>query len=65
MKEQYHIFWELMLIFASIIVFRSVWLLLDEYIDNNYLIPLFIVGILLSIPALYMLNRHIEDRKKK
>jgi len=65
MKEQYYIFWELMLIFASILVFRSLWLLLDEYIDNNYLIPLFIVGILLSIPALYMLNRHIENRKKK
>jgi hypothetical protein len=65
MKEQYHIFWELMLIFASILIFRSLWLLLDEYIDNNYLIPLFIVGILLSIPALYMLNRHIENGKKK
>lgn len=65
MKEQYHIFWELMLVFASILVFRSVWLLLDEYLGYNYLIPLLIIGILISLPPLYILNRHIEDRKKK
>jgi hypothetical protein len=65
MKEQYHIFWELVLIIASIFIFRSVWLLLDNYLGSSFLIPLFIIGILQSIPPLYILNRHLEDRKKK
>ncbi len=65
MKEQYHIFWELILVVASVFIFRSGWLLLDTYFGNTLLIPFFIVGILLSIPPLYILNRHLEDRKKK
>ena len=65
MKEQYHIFWELILILASIFIFRSVWLLLDIYLGASFLIPLLIIGILLSIPPLYILNRHLEDRKKE
>jgi len=65
MKEQYHIFWELILILASILIFRSVWLLMDIYLGSSYLIPLLILGVVLSIPPLYILNRHLEDRKKK
>jgi hypothetical protein len=65
MKEQYHIFWELMLVIASVFIFRSGWLLLDTYFGTTMLIPLFILGILLSIPPLYILNRHLGDRKKK
>jgi len=65
MKEQYHIFWELILVVASVFIFRSGWLLLDTYFGNTLLIPFFIVGILLSFPPLYILNRHLEDRKKK
>jgi len=65
MKEQYHIFWELILIISSIFIFRSIWLLLDTYFGNNFLIPLLLVGILLAIPPLFVLNRHIENRKKK
>jgi len=65
MKEQYHIFWELIFVIASIFIFRSIWLLLDNYFGIDYLIPLLFVGILLSIPPLFVLNRHIKDRKKK
>jgi len=65
MKEQYHIFWELILVIASVFIFRSSWLLLDIYFGTTMLIPLFILGILLSIPPLFILNRHLEDRKKK
>jgi len=65
MKEQYHIIWEITLLVASVFIFRSVWLLLDIYLGSSYLIPLVIIGILLSIPPLYILNRHLEDRKKK
>lgn len=64
MKEQYHIFWELVLVIASIFIFRSIWLLLDMYFQSNFLIPLFIIGILLSIPPLYVLNRHFKDEKE-
>jgi len=65
MKEQYHIFWELILVIASVLIFRSLWYLLDEYFEYSLLIPLLIIGILLSIPPLFILNRHLEDRKKK
>jgi len=65
MKEQYHIFWELILVIASVFVFRSMWLLLDTYFGSSLLVPFLIIGILLSIPPLYILNRHLEDRKKK
>jgi hypothetical protein len=65
MKEQYHIFWELILVIASVFIFRSGWLLLDMYFATTMLIPLFILGILLSIPPLFILNRHLEDIKKK
>ena len=65
MKEQYHIFWELTLIIASVLIFRSVWLLLDTYLGYNLLIPLLIIGIILSIPPLFILNRHLEDKKKR
>lgn len=65
MKEQYHIFWELVLVVASVFIFRSLWLLLDNYFGYSLLIPFLIVGILLSIPPLFILNRHLENRKKK
>jgi len=55
---------ELVLIIASIFIFRSVWLLMDISLGSSYLIPLLIVGILLSIPPLYILTGHVEDRKK-
>ena len=65
MKEQYHIIWEIILVIASVFIFRSVWLLLDSNFGNTLLIPFLIIGILLSIPPLYILNRHLEDKKKK
>lgn len=65
MKEQYHIIAELLLIFASILIFRSVWLLLDNYLANDFIIPLLLLGILLSIPPLYILNRHLKEEKER
>ena len=65
MKAQYHIVWELVLIVASIFIFRSVWLLLDMYFGTSVLIPFLILGIVLSIPPLFILNRHLEDRTNK
>jgi len=65
MKEQYHIIWEIILVIASVFIFRSVWLLLDFHFGTTLLIPFLLIGILISIPPLYILNRHLEDRKKK
>jgi len=65
MKEQYHIIWELILVIASVFIFRSVWLLLDTNFGNTFLIPFLLIGILFSIPPLYILNRHLEYKKKK
>ena len=36
MKGQYHIFWELFLIIASVLIFRSGRLLLDTYFRHIY-----------------------------
>ncbi|PNX53792.1 MAG: hypothetical protein BV458_02635 [Thermoplasmata archaeon M9B2D] len=63
MKEQYHIFWEMMLVFASILIFRSVWLLLDIHLDSSYLIHLLLIGVVLAIPPLYVLNRHLNNKE--
>jgi len=64
MKEQYHIFWELILVIASVFIFRSLWLLLDTYFGYSLLIPFLITGILLSIPPLFILNRHLREGRK-
>ncbi len=64
-REQYHIIWELILVVASVFIFRSLWLLLDSHFGTTFLIPFLLIGILISIPPLYILNRHLEDRKKK
>lgn len=64
MKERYHIIAELTLIVASIFIFRSVWLLLDLYLNTDFLLPLLIFGILLSIPPLFFLNRHLKNDKE-
>lgn len=64
MKEQYHIIAELTLIVASVFIFRSVWLLLDLYLKSDFLLPLLIFGILLSIPPFYILNRHLKNDKE-
>lgn len=47
--------WELLLLFASVLVFRSVWLLLDEMNwarETNGLLALLLPGVVLCIVAL-------------
>ena len=53
-----HIVFELILVFSSVLVFRSLWTLLDkiDFFNRVYIhILLLVVGIFLTIYAMYML----------
>ena len=65
MHENWHVVWELMLILGSVLIFRSVWLLLDINLGNRALGLLLVLGFVLVIPALYILNSHLEKYYKK
>ena len=65
MKEKYHVFWELLLILASILMFRSAWLLLDQYFNTEMLWVLLFVGIILGAISFYVINRHTEYKTSK
>ena len=58
---------ELMLLFASILVFRSAWTLLDEYLGKFNLWPMLVLGIILTVIALILLDNEVkcELEKKK
>jgi hypothetical protein len=58
---------ELLLLFASILVFRSAWTLLDEYLGKSNLWPMLVLGIILTVVALIMLDHEVkcELEKKK
>ncbi len=65
MHESWHVVWELMLILGSVLIFRSVWLLLDITLGNRALGLSLVLGFVLVIPALYVLNSHLEEYYKK
>jgi len=51
MKPIKHITWELIIVIASVLIFRSLWLLMDSVIDFNsteFLITSLIIGIVLA-----------------
>lgn len=59
-KSNYLTVWELVLLFASILVFRSVWLLLDQMAwasAKTGLIVLLGVGFVLTVIALRAINK--------
>jgi hypothetical protein len=58
---------EFVLLFASILVFRSAWTLLDEYLGKSNLWLLLILGIILTVVALIILDHEVkcELEKKK
>jgi hypothetical protein len=51
---------EILLLGASILIFRSVWTLLDQYLGPSNLWLLMIIGIAISIIALVIINREVE-----
>jgi len=51
MKKRKHVFWETILILGSVLVFRSLWLLMDKVpflSDKSVLIISFLLGLFLT-----------------
>lgn len=67
MNKPLIIFWELLLLIASVLVFRGLWHLLDRVEWLNQPVWLWTalgVGLGLSIVALHFLNRAVSDSRK-
>jgi NhaP-type Na+/H+ or K+/H+ antiporter len=56
---------ELILLFASILVFRSAWTLLDEYLGKSNLWLMLVLGIVLTIIALILLDYEVKCELEK
>jgi hypothetical protein len=56
---------EFILLVASILVFRSIWTLLDQYLGYEYLIMLLIVGVALTLLGLYIVNYEVKCGMEK
>jgi len=59
---------ELLLLFASILVFRSAWSLLDEYFGKSNLWLMLVLGIILTVVALILLDYEVKcelDKRKQ
>jgi hypothetical protein len=56
---------ELLLLFASILVFRSAWTLLDEYLGKSNLWPMLVLGIILTVAALILLDYEVKSELEK
>jgi hypothetical protein len=51
---------EILLLGASILIFRSVWILLDQYFGSSNLLPMLIIGIFLTLAGLAIVNHEVE-----
>ena len=56
---------ELILLGASVLVFRSAWTLLDEYFGNSNLWPLLLIGIVLTVIGLIIVNYEVKCEMQK
>jgi len=56
---------EMLLLGASILIFRSVWTLLDQYFGSSNLWPMLIIGIVLAISGLVIINHEVECEMKE
>ena len=56
--------WEIVLLLASVFVFRGLWTLLDkiEWMSStSALIRSLVIGVVLTVIAFWQLNRNLED----
>ncbi|MCW3984125.1 MAG: hypothetical protein NWE96_09040 [Candidatus Bathyarchaeota archaeon] len=51
---------EMIVLIASVLIFRSLWTLLDQYIGYSYLIEMLVIGIILAITGLILLNHEVN-----
>jgi len=56
---------EFVLLFASVLVFRSAWLLLDEYLGNSNLWLLLGIGVAPTVVGLVIVNYEIKCELQK
>lgn len=51
---------EFILLFASILIFRSVWMLLDELFEKSNLELMLIIGVILTVIGLIIVNYEVK-----
>jgi hypothetical protein len=56
---------ELIVVVASVFIFRSLWTLLDEYFGYSYVTELLILGIVLAVIGLIILDYEIKSEAEK
>jgi hypothetical protein len=56
---------EFVLLFASVLVFRSAWLLLDEYLGNSNLWLLLGIGVVATVVGLIIVNYEVKCELQK
>ena len=56
---------EMLLLAASILIFRSIWTLLDQYFGTSNLWPMLIIGIVVTILGLVIINHEVECEMKE
>ncbi|MCL4429809.1 MAG: hypothetical protein M1540_00515 [Candidatus Bathyarchaeota archaeon] len=50
----------MIVLIASVLIFRSLWTLLDQYIGYTYLMEMLVIGIIVSIAGLALLNHELK-----
>ncbi|MBN2402576.1 MAG: hypothetical protein JXN64_09250 [Spirochaetes bacterium] len=68
MKPYKIVFFEFLLIFASVLIFRSFWMILDsiDVMNNESVIWLsLIAGVLITLLSFLMLNKYVDSKKEK
>jgi len=56
---------EMLLLGASILIFRSAWALFDQYFGSSNLWPMLIIGIVLTVIGLVIINHEVECEMKE
>jgi NhaP-type Na+/H+ and K+/H+ antiporter len=56
---------ELLLVFASVLIFRSLWTLMDQYLGYTNLWVFLVVGIILTVIGLYIVNYEVKCELQK
>jgi O-antigen/teichoic acid export membrane protein len=54
------IFGELILILASVLIFRSLWTLMDQYFGSSNLEGFLVIGLVIAVLVLIWLNRQVK-----
>jgi len=56
---------EFVLLFASILIFRSIWTLLDQYFGSSELWLFLVIGLILTVVGLFIVNYEVKCQLEK